>query len=189
MARPAWLPLLWGEGWGEGERGRRTDAAAQYVFGPRATEPQFLAALGLPVGPSEGERGCSVLPIPRSCQYSQYNTPVSGLRRPGLVLLVETYVDPQRFEGACYRAAKWIEIGLTKGLGRSRLDFYQLHPQPKALFLYPLVPNASEILSAPLLPPAWAPYRREPPPPHYPLSGQQTRSLLETLAPLRDPRR
>ena len=105
------------------------------------------------------------------------------------ILLVETYVDPQRFEGACYRAAKWIEIGLTKGLGRSRLDFYQLHPQPKALFLYPLVPNASEILSAPLLPPAWAPYRREPPPPHYPLSGQQTRSLLETLAPLRDPRR
>jgi hypothetical protein len=93
--------------------------------------------------------------------------------------LVETYVDPQRFEGACYRAAKWIEIGLTKGLGRSRLDFYQLHPQPKALFLYPLVPNASEILSAPLLPP----------PPHYPLSGQQTRSLLQTLAPLRDPRR
>ena len=130
-----------------------------------------------------------MLPIPRSCQYSQYNTPVSGLRRPGLVLLVETYVDPQRFEGTCYRAAKWIEIGLTKGLGRSRLDFYQLHPQPKALFLYPLVPNASEILSAPLLPPAWAPYRREPPPPHYPLSGQQTRSLLQTLAPLRDPRR
>ena len=76
------------------------------------------------------------------------------------ILLVETYVDPQRFEGTCYRAAKWIEIGLTKGLGRSRLDFYQLHPQPKALFLYPLVPNASEILSAPLLPPAWAPYRR-----------------------------
>ncbi|MEI6779871.1 MAG: hypothetical protein WCQ21_03025 [Verrucomicrobiota bacterium] len=37
-------PLLWGEGWGEGERGRRTDAAAQDVFGPRETEPQFLAA-------------------------------------------------------------------------------------------------------------------------------------------------
>ena len=45
VARPAWLPLLWGEGWGEGERGRRTDVAAQNVFGPRETEPQFLAAL------------------------------------------------------------------------------------------------------------------------------------------------
>ncbi|MEI6779869.1 MAG: hypothetical protein WCQ21_03015 [Verrucomicrobiota bacterium] len=80
------------------------------------------------------------------------------------------------------------EIGLTKGFDRSRLDFYQLQQQPKALFLYPLVPNAAQIRSAPLLPPPWAPYRREPPP-HYPLSGQQTRSLLQTLAPLRDPRR
>ena len=44
IARPPWLPLLWGAGWGEGERGRRTDAAAQDVFGPRETEPQFLAA-------------------------------------------------------------------------------------------------------------------------------------------------
>ena len=76
------------------------------------------------------------------------------------ILLVETYVDPQRFEGTCYRAAKWIEIGLTKGFGRSRLDFYQLHQQPKAFFLYPLVPNAAQILSAPLMPPAWAPYGR-----------------------------
>jgi len=44
VARSAWLPLLWGEGWGEGERGRRTDAAVQKVFGPRETVPQFLAA-------------------------------------------------------------------------------------------------------------------------------------------------
>ena len=78
------------------------------------------------------------------------------------IALVETYVDPQRFEGTCYRAANWIEIGVTKGFGRSRLDFYQLHQQPKAIFLYPLVPNARQILSAPVMPPAWAPYRREP---------------------------
>ena len=44
--RPIVLPLLWGEGWGEGERGRRTVAAAQYVFGTRETERQFLAASG-----------------------------------------------------------------------------------------------------------------------------------------------
>ena len=30
---------------GEGERGCRTDAAVQNAFGPRETEPQFLAAL------------------------------------------------------------------------------------------------------------------------------------------------
>ena len=44
-ATPDRAPSPWGEGWGEGERGRRTDAAAQNVFGTRETEPQFLAAL------------------------------------------------------------------------------------------------------------------------------------------------
>ena len=39
------LPLPRGEGRGEGELVRRTDAAALNVFGPRETEPQFLAAL------------------------------------------------------------------------------------------------------------------------------------------------
>jgi len=105
------------------------------------------------------------------------------------IALVETYVDPKRFEGTCYRAANWIEIGVTKGFGRSRLDFYQLHRQPKAIFLYPLVRNARHVLSAPLMPAAWAPYRREAPALEYPLSGKQTISLLDALRPLRDPRR
>jgi hypothetical protein len=105
------------------------------------------------------------------------------------ILLVETYVDPQRFEGTCYRAANWVEIGVTKGFGRSRIDFYQLHDQPKAIFLYPLHPKARQILSAPVMPPAWAPYRRVAHPHQYPLSGQQTKSLLQALAKLKDPRR
>jgi hypothetical protein len=98
-------------------------------------------------------------------------------------------VDPKRFEGTCYRAANWIEIGVTKGFGRSRLDFYQLHRQPKAIFLYPLVRNARHLLSAPRMPATWAPYRREPAVLDYPLSGTQTQSLLDALRPLRDPRR
>lgn len=105
------------------------------------------------------------------------------------LLLVESFVDPERFEGTCYRAANWIEIGVTKGFGRSRLDFYQLHQKPKAIFLYPLVPNADQILAAPVMPPAWAPYRRATDPQHYPLSGQQTQSLIAALQPLKDPRR
>lgn len=105
------------------------------------------------------------------------------------LLLVETYVDPQRFEGTCYRAANWIEIGVTKGFGRSRIDFYQLHDQPKAIFLYPLHPKARQILSAPVMPSAWAPYRRQATPRQYPLSGQQTKSLLQALDKLKDPRR
>ena len=105
------------------------------------------------------------------------------------IALVETYVDPQRFEGTCYRAANWIEIGVTKGWGRSRLDFYQLHRHPKAIFLYPLVRNARHVLSAPVMPSTWAPYQREAPAREYPLSGKQTQSLLQALAPLKDPRR
>jgi len=31
---------------------------------------------------------------------------------------VETFVDPERFSGACYRAANWIELGLTTGRGK-----------------------------------------------------------------------
>ena len=105
------------------------------------------------------------------------------------ILLVETYVDPERFEGTCYRAAHWTQIGVTKGFGRSRLDFYQLHPKPKAIFLAELHPKARQILSAPTMPAAWARYVRPPDPQEYPLSRHQTQSLIQALQPLKDPRR
>lgn len=105
------------------------------------------------------------------------------------IALVETFVDPERFEGTCYRAANWVEIGVTKGFGRSRIDFYQLHDRPKAIFLHPLTRNARHILSAPVMPPAWAPFERVADPIEYPLSGRQTKSLLHALGALPDPRR
>src|SRR5258708_1660361 len=85
------------------------------------------------------------------------------------IALAESFVDPDRFEGTCYRAANWLEIGVTKGFGRSRLDFYQLHAKPKAIFLHPLTPKARQILSAPVMPPAWAPYQLKTDPHEYPL--------------------
>jgi hypothetical protein len=30
-------------------------------------------------------------------------------------VLLETFVDPTRFEGACYRAANWLHVGKTAG--------------------------------------------------------------------------
>jgi len=105
------------------------------------------------------------------------------------IALVETFVDPERFEGTCYRAANWIEVGVTKGFGRSRIDFYQLHAKPKAIFLHPLTPKARQILCAPAMPPAWAPYEQAADPLAYPLSSQQTKSLLQALEALPDPRR
>ena len=112
---------------------------------------------------------------------------VERYRHP--VVLAETFVDPERFEGTCYRAANWIQIGVTKGFGRSRLEFYQLHAKPKAIFLYPLHPQATELLSAPVLSPDWARQEHRDDPHRYPLSTAQTHSLLQALRALRDPRR
>ncbi len=105
------------------------------------------------------------------------------------IVLAETFVDPERFEGTCYRAANWIEIGVSKGFGRSRLDFYQVHDKPKAIFVYRLNPKAGEILSAPEMPQDWSSYERVATPMEYPLSGRQTKSLLYALdQELTDPR-
>jgi hypothetical protein len=51
-------------------------------------------------------------------------------------LLLETLVDP-RYRGVCYRAANWVEVGLTQG--RGRMDREHLAPvAAKQIFLYPL---------------------------------------------------
>jgi len=34
------------------------------------------------------------------------------------IYFVETFVDPQRFRGTCYRAANWIHLGVTTGRGK-----------------------------------------------------------------------
>jgi len=34
------------------------------------------------------------------------------------IYYLETFVDPERFKGTCYRAANWKYLGLTKGLGK-----------------------------------------------------------------------
>ena len=34
------------------------------------------------------------------------------------IYFLETFVDPQRFRGTCYRAANWIHLGVTTGRGK-----------------------------------------------------------------------
>ena len=64
-------------------------------------------------------------------------------------VLVETFVDSSRYRGTCYRAANWIELGLTEGRGRQdRARLEQL--APKHVFVYPLHRNWRKILTAPL---------------------------------------
>ena len=52
-------------------------------------------------------------------------------------VLLETLVDAARYRGVCYRAANWIEVGMTQGRGRmdrgGRAQGIRKH-----IFLYPL---------------------------------------------------
>ena len=58
---------------------------------------------------------------------------------------VETFVDKDRFAGACYKAANWIHVGQTKG--RSRNDRYaRLQVPIKDVYLLPLVKHFEQKL-------------------------------------------
>ncbi|MDA2936726.1 DUF4338 domain-containing protein [Acidobacteria bacterium AH-259-A15] len=52
-------------------------------------------------------------------------------------VLLETFVEDQRFRGACYRAANWIYVGQTQGRGKLDRDRTARLPT-KSLWLYPL---------------------------------------------------
>ena len=52
-------------------------------------------------------------------------------------VLMETLVDPARYRGTCYRAANWMEAGMTQG--RGRMDrAHRVEVVPKQIFLFPL---------------------------------------------------
>jgi hypothetical protein len=52
-------------------------------------------------------------------------------------VLLETFVEKERFEGTCYKAANWIYVGDTQG--RGKLDIRHEHKVPvKAVWVYPL---------------------------------------------------
>lgn len=61
------------------------------------------------------------------------------------VLLAETFGDPSRFRGTCYRAANWTEVGQTRGYGRSDGGWVR-HGQSKRVWVRPLVRGAVEVL-------------------------------------------
>jgi hypothetical protein len=62
------------------------------------------------------------------------------------VHLLETFVEQERFRGTCYQAANWIRVGQTQG--RSRNDTHHSLAVPrKDVYVYPLTPNAREVLS------------------------------------------
>lgn len=60
-------------------------------------------------------------------------------------LLLETFVDAERYTGTCYQAANWVKLGLTTG--RGRMDrFNEYLSTPKQIYMYPLHPNFRALL-------------------------------------------
>ncbi|MCX6141691.1 MAG: IS4 family transposase [Ignavibacteriales bacterium] len=52
-------------------------------------------------------------------------------------LLLETYVDREKFRGTCYRGAGWIRVGKTAGRGRQDVEV-KCEKSAKDIYLYPL---------------------------------------------------
>lgn len=71
------------------------------------------------------------------------------------ILLAETFVETPRFSGACYRAANWQDVGITRGYAR-RPDGYSRHDEPKRILLYPLHRHARRWLASAHPHPAWS---------------------------------
>jgi len=100
------------------------------------------------------------------------------------VVLIETFVDPQRFRGTIYKATNWIYVGNTKGFHRTRQGYSATAQSPKMVFVKPLTSDAQALLSRPILKPA---YRIGGP--KIMLSAQQMQSLPDFFEQIPDPRR
>lgn len=61
------------------------------------------------------------------------------------LLLLETFVDPERFRGTIYKAANWTFVGRTYGSGKKG-NGYIFHGQPKEVYLYTLESKFRDII-------------------------------------------
>lgn len=84
--------------------------------------------------------------------FERFNTPLVG---------VETFVDPEYFQGTCYKASGWERLGETAGYARSRKDFYQEHGRPKELWFKVLDRRGFRSLRSKRLPVRLKPYETE----------------------------
>jgi len=99
------------------------------------------------------------------------------------LLLVETFVDPQRFHGTIYKAANWSLLGSTQGFSRIS-QAYKSNGAPKLVFAYPLQRNARRLLSAPKLHPNYQHGS-----PKLMLTANQLETLPDFFKSIPDPRR
>ena len=62
------------------------------------------------------------------------------------VYFAETFIDPERFRGTCYRAANWVLLGRTTGRGKDDLTHRQ-NRSIKEVYGLPLTRKFRELLS------------------------------------------
>ena len=62
------------------------------------------------------------------------------------IYFVETFINPQRFRGTCYRAANWTVMGLTTGRGKDA-PTKEVNRSIKQVLGYPLVKDFRQRLS------------------------------------------
>jgi len=92
--------------------------------------------------------------VPRIAHLASHVLSVSArrmrqdwLKRYGVSpVLLETYVERDRFEGTCYKAANWVYVGTTQGRGRMDQDRAYLVPI-KEVYVYPLQRGARKVLT------------------------------------------
>lgn len=121
----------------------------------------------------------------RTLALCQRRIPGDWLTRFGhRLLLLESFVDPQRFQGTVYRAANWSCLGLTKGFRRTRRGYSTQAASPKRVFVRALRADARARLCQPLLEPI---HRTGAP--KIMLSADQMCSLPACFCEIPDPRR
>lgn len=62
-------------------------------------------------------------------------------------VLVETFVDPQRFDGTCYKAANWVHVGVSAG-EKNRFANGKQPSCAKDIYVYPLAGDCQAVLCA-----------------------------------------
>jgi len=100
------------------------------------------------------------------------------------LLLLETFVDPTRFQGTIYKAANWRFLGYTKGYKRVRFGRAKQTTSPKMVFVQRLQRNTRTLLSRPELS---HPYRTGAP--RMKLTSDKMKSLPDFFQNVTDPRR
>lgn len=100
------------------------------------------------------------------------------------VLMLETFVDPTRYQGTIYQASNWRYLGLTKGYQRTRSGYSNTAGTPKMVFVLPLRRNTRRLLSHPLLN-----HHYQTGEPRMKLTAEQMQSLPNFFKEISDPRR